>query len=457
MPVVSSTFVNSLRYETVYNVPKKEYDAWSERIISQLLSKVEVAGYRPGKAPREKLLANVNMDRVNRVVFEETIDKFAKEAIDEANAKIKEDNPDHFVLSHNIDEADSKIDDDGFTFKLVTSLLPLVNISPLDDLQIEQPSDTDLGIISFEEFEKQETGKFLYYFNEYEKTESEVKQASRLKANLKGFIGGEEVSELGGEDQEISLGFGRYLPEFEKNMQGHKAGDKFKFKMDFPDDYFVAMVRGKEAEFEVELLEVEQAKYSGIEELINHNSHGISAQIPDMEAFRIHLEKSYASMHQQTSSTKLRETVIKKLLEVIPAFDLPSEDVDKEFSRINENTKQIAEVNKITKLQVLEANGIPFEGEPKTDEEIEKALRDYVVNEFKLSTILNFVYLKKVPQEQKITKEQLAEIANAMKNAPQEYGLEAGITDEKAQREANERAVRNIALSWIMDKVVVNK
>jgi trigger factor len=455
MPAINSNFVSSTKFELVFNIPNEEYSKWHERLLEQILSKVEVVGYRPGKAPREKLLAHTDMNRVSKVIFQETVDKYGKTAVEEAVEIIKKEKPEAIIINNNIDQSDSETDDSGFSFKVVTTLLPEVDLSVLDKLEIKRPDDAELGLIAFEEFKKEEISKFLTYFNKYETTAENSQAGSKVIVDLEGSLQGEVLPELGGEMQEIALGHNRYLPEFEKALTGVKGGQEVKFKVTFPKDYFISQVRGQKVDFKGHVKEVKLAKYKTIEDLFADTEvHEVQSQIPDLASFESQLEKSYQNLKLQTSNTKLRENVILQILDAIPDFELPNEDVKRELERISDNTKNIAEKNKITQVEVIRANGIPFKKEPKDDLDVSDILKSYIQNEFKLSIVLNYVYITKVDENSKIKDAELEEIATSMTSSPNEYGLQQGISRDEARREAGERAVRNIALKWIMQKVV---
>jgi trigger factor len=454
MSILSSKFATPIRYEVVFNISKDEYQKWTDRLLDQILSRVEVPGYRPGKAPKEKLLANSNPERVAQIIFQETIDKFAPEAVKEANEKIVEQNPDHVVLNHNVDQDSTVSDDKGFTFTLITTLLPVVDLTALEDLKLKKPDDKELNLPAKEEFHTQEIGKFLYYFNTYSETDQTSTAGSKMIVNLKGLIEGEHREDLGGPNQEVVLGFGRYLPDFEAGLSGLKKGDKKEFKVKFPKDYFVEEIRGKVADFEAEILELKQAKYLKIEDLVaNSENPSFRSLVPDMETLEKDIAQSYETNKEQIRTQKYRNNVIKAIIDTVPDFDLPKEDVVKEFDRIKNNVERLAEENKISKAEVIKANGIPFEKEPKTDKEIEKVIQEYVNKEFKLSLTLNYIYLRRITTIDRVTESQIDEVASAMVNKPSEYGVPEGITKEQAIREANDRLVRNIGLDWVIKKV----
>jgi trigger factor len=455
MPIISSKFVTPIRYEVVFNISKEDYTKWYDRLLDQLLSRVEVPGYRPGKAPKDKLLASVDADRVTQIIFQETVDKYAPEAVEEANTKIQENNADHVVLNHNVDQDSAKLSDDGFSFTLISTLLPLIDLEPLEKLKVKAPADKELNLPSKEEFHTQEIGKFLYYFNVYSETAESSKAGSKMIVNLEGKVDGLIRSDLGGPNQEVVLGFGRYLPDFEKGLLGLKKGDKTKFKVTFPADYFVADVQNKTADFEAEITDLKQGAYLTIEELVEKNENvSFKSLVPDMATLEKDIADAYEKNKETLRNNKLRANVIKELISVVPEFTLPQEDVDKEFDRIKTNVEKLAEENKLSKAEVIKTNGIPFDKEPKTDKEIEKTILDYVQKEFKLSLTLNFIYLRRIPSIERATQEQVEEIAAAMIKDPAQYNLPVGITKEAAEREANDRLVRNTALDWVMKKVV---
>lgn len=94
---------------------------------------------------------------------------------------------------------------------------------------------------------------------EYEEVKDRgAQEGDIVNMDFKGTVDGEEFEGGTASGYELELGAGEFLEEFESNLTGKKAGEKFTFKMTFPEDYDET-VGGKEAEFAVTVNSVSEA------------------------------------------------------------------------------------------------------------------------------------------------------------------------------------------------------
>ena len=79
------------------------------------------------------------------------------------------------------------------------------------------------------------------------------------KINFTGYVDGKEFNGGKGENYNLQLGSNTFIGGFEEQLIGSKAGDKVKVKVKFPDTYHSINLAGKDAEFDVEVIEVSEA------------------------------------------------------------------------------------------------------------------------------------------------------------------------------------------------------
>ncbi|MBO6118998.1 MAG: trigger factor [Lachnospiraceae bacterium] len=97
------------------------------------------------------------------------------------------------------------------------------------------------------------------------KTRREAKMTDKVIIDFKGYVGGEELEGGSGDDFELVLGSGQFIPGFEEKVAGHFAGRKFSFNINFPENYDPSLA-GKEARFEVTIKSIEEAMTPEIDE-----------------------------------------------------------------------------------------------------------------------------------------------------------------------------------------------
>lgn len=84
--------------------------------------------------------------------------------------------------------------------------------------------------------------------------------------DFEGFTGGEAFAGGKGEGQSLTLGSGSFIPGFEEQIVGHKAGDEFDVNVTFPAEYHSEELAGKEATFKVKLNEVQHKELDALDD-----------------------------------------------------------------------------------------------------------------------------------------------------------------------------------------------
>jgi trigger factor len=150
----------------------------------------------------------------------------------------------------------------------------------------------------------------------------------RVTINFEGSLEGTPFEGGTGEDVPLVMGAGQFIPGFEENLAGLKAGDSKTFDVKFPDDYRATHLAGKNATFAVTVKAVEApgpvtiddefAKTLGLESL---------AKLKDAVKERI------AREHTLASRQKLKRALLDRLDER-HKFEPPPSLVEQEFGNV---------------------------------------------------------------------------------------------------------------------------
>src|SRR5258708_34708554 len=90
----------------------------------------------------------------------------------------------------------------------------------------------------------------------YEPKDGKAAESDRVTIDYLGKIDGEAFSGGAGTDQPLGLGSKEFIPGFEDQLVGAKAGDEKQVTVTFPENYQAAHLAGKEATFDVTVKEV---------------------------------------------------------------------------------------------------------------------------------------------------------------------------------------------------------
>jgi trigger factor len=131
-----------------------------------------------------------------------------------------------------------------------------------------------------------------------------------------------------GEDVSIELGAGRFIPGFEDQIVGAKAGDDRTVKVTFPADYGAPDLAGKDAVFEVKVKEVRERQPAAIDDSLAE-AVGLENLAELRQEVRQRMQRDYDSVARQ----RFKRVLLDKLAEKYQ-FPVPPGMVEMEFNQI---------------------------------------------------------------------------------------------------------------------------
>lgn len=196
-----------------------------------------------------------------------------------------------------------------------------------------------------------------------------------------GRLDGEEFEGGQGEGVSLVLGSNSFIPGFEDQLVGVKAGDEVTVKVTFPEDYNAEQLAGKDAEFEVKVNEVKAPEAVAIDDELAKK-----LGLDDLAALKQRLTERIESEYKQLSRGHLKRALLDKL-DAAHDFELPKGMVDAEFGQI---------------WQQVETAERDEEDKDKTEDELKEEYRKIAERRVRLGLVLAEIGKKadvQVPQE----------------------------------------------------------
>ncbi len=298
----------------------------AERVEGQLTevkAKASIPGFRPGKVP---------VSHLKRLYGRSIMAEVVQDAVNEANRKIVEDNQLRLAVDPKIDFPGDRQEIEkvfeaqtDLAFTVALEVLPKIEAGGFDDVEIERliadvsGADVDQALARLAEQNRVYTAK---------EGEAVAENGDKATLDFTGKIDGEPFEGGSGENIDVVLGSGSFLPGFEAQIEGMKAGESRTIPVTFPDDYNAAGLAGKAATFDVTLkgaaapAEVETgdefAKGLGFEDL---------AKLKD--AIRANIERDHLAASRGKWKRDLLDALDKKYV-----FDVPEGLVTQEFDAV---------------------------------------------------------------------------------------------------------------------------
>ena len=375
-------------------IPKEDLATKLEAKIKEMQPQVTLKGFRPGKVPtahiRKMFGQSIMSDIVNDVLNESS-----QQAINDN--KIRPAGQPQIDLRANGEEVTTGKADLEYTLKVET-------IPEFDPVDPEKLKFTRL-VHEADQKDIDERLKELASSQKTYKKKAKTAKAKKDDAVLIDFVGTVDGVEFEGgamKGHQLVLGSGTFIPGFEDQLIGAKAGDELDVKVTFPDPYQSADLAGKDAVFATTVIEVQGAKDSEIDD-----DFAKKFGMEDAKALKTAVKESYENELEGQSRLRLKRAILDEL-DKKHKFDLPPGMVEAEFTNIWNQVQ--AE---------KEAGNLDEEDEKKTEKQLEKDYRKIAERRVRLGLVLAEMGQK---HEIQITNEELqqAMIAEARQYPGQE-------------------------------------
>ena len=335
----------------------KEWEEAMDKAFEKANKKVKIDGFRPGKAPKDVFVKKYGKE----VLYQDAADL----VLESAYMKMLEDNKD--IVSELVAKPEitfKNIDENGIEFSFVLTLRPDVKLGKYKGLEVVK----EKAEVAKEEVEHAiENIRSRYAENVLK--EDKIADGDIAIIDFDGSVDGVPFDGGKAENYALTIGSGMFIPGFEEQLIGLKAGDEKDVVVTFPKDYHAEDLKGKEAVFKVKVHEVKEVKVPELDKefFADLAMEGVdSVETLEAEISKNILEHKMAEIENKYMDQLLDEAA--KDVEV----EIPEAMVNDELDRM---IKQYGES--------LQMQGITLEQFYQFTNSDEQALRDQMTEEAK--------------------------------------------------------------------------
>ena len=364
---VTETLNEGLKRKLAVIIPASDLNERLDQKLDDLKSKAVIKGFRPGKVPvahLKKIYGKSAMSEVLSDAINSTVSRTLEERAERAAAQPKVDLPEDQVAINNVLEGKADL-----SFDVSYEVLPPVQLMELKGIKIEQP----VVDIADEDVEKELQRVFTQQRGYEDKgDEGVVAEGDRLGLTFNGTIEGKPFEGGSADHAHLTVGSGEFIPGFEEQLVGMKKGETRTVKVTFPADYAKEELRGKEADFEVNVLHVDGPVVGA--ELNDEFAQKLGLE--NLEALRNAIREQMRTALDSMSRQAMKRQILDALDEG-HKFDVPEQLVEAEFNTIWERVKH-----------EIEHHGRSFEDEGTTEEEARDQYRKIAERRVRLGLVV---------------------------------------------------------------------
>jgi trigger factor len=340
-------------------VPAAELQQKLNAKIEEVRPRVRINGFRPGKVPASHI-RKVYGPSMMQDIINDAVQRSTKESLE----KVRAASEPSLDLKSDIQKVVAGQQD--LQFELTLEVMPDFEPIDLKGIAITRPIApvTDEQVeTALADLAKAQRG--------FEDKDGKAADGDEVNVDFVGRIDGEAFQGGSAQGARVVIGSKQFIPGFEEQLVGAKAGDERTLNVSFPDDYPVAELKGKAAEFETKVNTVRKPKEGAPDD-----AWAKDLGFDSLNALKEALKQRIESEHGQQSRAKAKRQLFDKLDETHD-FDLPPRMVDAEFNQI---WRQIE--------QDRQAGRLDPSDEGKSDEELRAEYKGIAERRVRLGLVL---------------------------------------------------------------------
>jgi trigger factor len=364
---VTETLVEGLKHEFQISVPASDLDAKADVRLVELKDKVRLNGFRPGKVPVSHL-----KKVYGRSVMAETIDQ----TIRDTNSQIFTERGFRLATEPKVTmPTEEKAVEDiltgksDLTYTVSIEVVPAIQLADFKSFTVEKP------VVEVTDADVDEAIKRIADQNRAFAAKGEgatAETGDRVTISFKGTIDGTPFDGGTGENIQVTIGTGQFIPGFEEQLIGVASGETRTLKVSFPKNYASEKLAGQPAEFETTATLIEAPQDTKIDDEFA-KTLGLESLEKLKEAARERLVAEFAGASRQRVKRMLLDR-----LDESHRFEAPPSLVEEEFKLMWNSIK--AE---------MESGGKTFADEDTTEEAAKEEYHKIADRRVRLGLVLS--------------------------------------------------------------------
>jgi trigger factor len=316
---VTETATDGLKREYRVVVPASDLAAKVSEKLDELKGRVQLRGFRPGKVP---------VAHLKRIYGKSAMAEVIEAAVREANSKIVTDNGYKLATEPKVVPDEGAVEGvlegkSDLAYKVEIEIVPPIELADFKQIKLERQvaevtdAEVDEAVQKIGEQNRPFVGKI-----------EGAEKGDRVTVSFQGTMDGQPFEGGAGEGVPILIGSGQFIPGFEDNLVGIKAGESRTFDLKFPDTYPAPNLAGKNVAFNVTASTVEAPG-----EIKLDDEFAKTLGLESLEKLREGVKDRLQREHAAASRQKLKRELLDQLDER-HKFEPPPSLVEQEFNNV---------------------------------------------------------------------------------------------------------------------------
>lgn len=351
-------------------------------------NKIQLPGFRKGKAP----LKMIEKFYGEGVFFEDALDIVYPGVVSDA---IKEAGIEPVAAPHDLDV--TKIGKDGVEMTMKVTVKPEISIDNYKGIEADK-GDASVGAddVKKELASMQERNARVVTVDDRKAKKNDI-----AVIDFEGFVDGVAFDGGKGENYELTLGSGQFIPGFEDQIIGHKTGDEFDVNVTFPTEYTPELA-GKEAVFKVVLHEIKMKELPALDDDF---AKDVDDEVETLAELKKKIKAELSDKKKEAVERDFESAVLEKVVELVEG-EIPEVMYD---NKLEDDVKDYE--NRLAQQGIPLDTYLQYMGMDR--DKFKESMRDNAVKQVKLQlAVEKIAELEKIEASDEDAEAQLKEMAD---------------------------------------------
>ena len=300
------------KYELEIEVPAEDFNKAIDEVFKTEGKKITIPGFRRGKAPKafiekyygESVFFEAAVDRLYRPALMDAVEASGLEVISIGQADITE-----------VSKAN------GVQMKVTVVVKPEITIEGYKGIEASKKkvevTDED---VSAELAKVQDRNSRMVTVEDRAALTGDT-----AVIDFEGFCDGEAFEGGKGENFELALGSGQFIPGFEDQIVGHETGEEFEISVKFPEEYQAENLKGKDATFKIKLHEIKRKELPVLDDEFAKDV----SEFDTLDAYKQSIREKLQNDREKSAEADVENQILEALIEKVEG-EIPEEMYDNE-------------------------------------------------------------------------------------------------------------------------------
>ena len=300
------------KYELEIEVPAEDFNKAIDEVFKTEGKKITIPGFRRGKAPKafiekyygESVFFEAAVDRLYRPALMDAVEASGLEVISIGQADITEVSKANGVQMKVTVVVKPEITIEGY--KGIEASKKKVEVTDEDvNAELAKVQDRNSRMVTVED--------------------RAALTGDTAVIDFEGFCDGEAFEGGKGENFELALGSGQFIPGFEDQIVGHETGEEFEISVKFPEEYQAENLKGKDATFKIKLHEIKRKELPVLDDEFAKDV----SEFDTLDAYKQSIREKLQNDREKSAEADVENQILEALIEKVEG-EIPEEMYDNE-------------------------------------------------------------------------------------------------------------------------------